>query len=101
MPYPTFDRSRLQIQALARRGHDMDLSECLGLEDGVPPFESEEIKAVADRITHAHRSGRHCVPARGVGRTAGDSLRGDLQLRRRGQRHGPAGGGSGRREGER
>jgi hypothetical protein len=61
MPYPTFDRSRLQIKPLAQREHDMDLSECLRLEDSVPACESEEIKAVADRIADAHRGGRQVI----------------------------------------
>jgi hypothetical protein len=61
MPYPIFDRSRLQLRPLAQREHDMDLSECLGLDDDVLPFESEEIEAVADRIAHAHHSGRQVI----------------------------------------
>ena len=32
MPYPTFDRSRLRIQSLANRDHDLDLSVLLPLD---------------------------------------------------------------------
>lgn len=61
MPYPTFDRSKLRLKPLAQREHDMDISECLELDEEVPPFESEELKAVADRIARAHRGGRLVV----------------------------------------
>jgi len=61
MPYPIFDRSRLHLKPLAQREHDMDLSGCLGLDDEIPSFESEEMKAVADRIAHAHRDGRQVI----------------------------------------
>jgi len=61
MPYPTFDRSRLHLKPLAQREHDMDLSECLHLDDEVPLFKSKEMKAVADRVAHAHRNGRQVI----------------------------------------
>jgi len=61
MPYPTFDRSRLRLKPLAQRQHDMTLAECLGLDDEIPPFESKEIEAVADRIARAHRQGRQVI----------------------------------------
>lgn len=61
MPYPTFDRSRLHLRPLAEREHDMDLSHCLRLDEEVRPFESQEMKAVADRIAHAHRTGRQVI----------------------------------------
>jgi len=61
MPYPTFDRRRLQLKPLAQRHHDMDLSECLRLDDEVPLFESEEMQAVADRVAHAHHNSRQVI----------------------------------------
>ena len=61
MPYPTFDRSRLLLQPLAQRQHDLTLSEFLKLDDEVPPFESEELEAVADRVASAHRSGGQVI----------------------------------------
>jgi hypothetical protein len=61
MPYPTFDRTQLQLRPLAQRQHDMDLSECLELDHDPPPFESEEIGAIADRVAHAHRQGKQVI----------------------------------------
>ena len=61
MPYPTFDRSRLRLEPLDQRQHDMYLSECRRLDADVPPLESEEIEAVADRIVHAHHDGRQVI----------------------------------------
>jgi len=46
---------------LAQRQHDMDLSECLGLDDDVPPFKGQEIRAVADRVAHAYRHGGQVI----------------------------------------
>ena len=61
MPYPIFDRDRLHLRPLAQREHDMDLSECLRLNEEVPDFESEELEAVADRVARAHRDGKQVI----------------------------------------
>jgi len=61
MPYPIFDRNRLRLKPLAEREHDLTLDYFLQLDDEVPPFESEELKAVADRVVLAHRGGRQVV----------------------------------------
>src|SRR6266542_197670 len=42
MPYPAFDRSRLRIQPLAHRQHDLDLSVILPL-DAAPPILSRRL----------------------------------------------------------
>ena len=38
MPYPMFDRSRLQLKPLSERVHDMQLDEVLPLERAGEPF---------------------------------------------------------------
>ncbi len=61
MPYPIFDRDRLHIKPLNERVHDMQLSECLPLDTEVPPFESEALEAVADRVATAHHQGKQVI----------------------------------------
>ncbi|MCX7599333.1 MAG: hypothetical protein N2512_10800, partial [Armatimonadetes bacterium] len=57
MPYRQFDRSRLKLQPLAQRKHDLDLSAVMPLDAEVPWLESPELDAVADRIGAARRRG--------------------------------------------
>lgn len=61
MPYPIFDRSRLQLKPLSERKHDMVLSECLHLDAEVPAFENEALDAVVDRVADAHRQGKQVI----------------------------------------
>ena len=57
MPYPIFDRSRLHLLPLDQRDHDVTVEDLYQLNDPVPPFESEELAAVAQRMVAARRRG--------------------------------------------
>jgi hypothetical protein len=54
--YELFDRSRLVVQPLAERIHDLHLDRWLALEDETPPFEHPQLGELARRI-HAARDG--------------------------------------------
>src|SRR5262249_60689105 len=56
MPYPIFDRSRLVLQPLARREHDLDLS-CLLPLDSPADFTHEALPILARRLIEARRAG--------------------------------------------
>jgi hypothetical protein len=56
MPYPTFDRSRLKLEPLAGRVHDMSLSNVLALDADIPPFENPDLPVVAERVAQAHQN---------------------------------------------
>jgi hypothetical protein len=56
MPYPIFDRSRLVLQPLARREHDLDLS-CLLPLDAPAEFTHEALPTLARRLIDARRAG--------------------------------------------
>lgn len=51
--YPLFDRSRLRIQPLSARTHDLSLPHWLALDDPAPPFDHPHLAAVADRLRRA------------------------------------------------
>jgi len=53
MPYPIFDRSRLQLRPLNEREHDLTREIFLGLEDPIPEFESKGLEILASRILQA------------------------------------------------
>ncbi len=53
MPFPQFDRSRLQVLPLSEREHDMHLDEVLPLDSPVKRFENPDIETIADRIVSA------------------------------------------------
>ena len=53
MPYPIFDRSRLQLRPLNEREHDLTHEIFLGLEDPIPEFESKDLELLASRILQA------------------------------------------------
>jgi hypothetical protein len=57
MPYPMFDRSRLHIQPLSRRQHDLGLSDILPLDASPPSFSQEAIPVLGRRLAEAHRTG--------------------------------------------
>jgi hypothetical protein len=57
MPYPAFDRSRLQIKPLAQRQHDLDLSALLPLDAPLPPFVHPALPILGRRIAEAKRQG--------------------------------------------
>ncbi len=48
--YEIFDRSRLRIQPLADRHHDLTIDHWLRLEDPAPPFDHPDLTTIADRI---------------------------------------------------
>ena len=57
MPYPTFDRSRLKIQPLANRIHDLNLN-CLVPLEHVPSIPPDPAMALlADRLVAARDRG--------------------------------------------
>jgi hypothetical protein len=57
MPYPIFDRSRLRIQPLDRRQHDLDLSAVLPLDAPLPPFSHPALPTLGRRLVEARRRG--------------------------------------------
>jgi hypothetical protein len=48
--YEIFDRSRLKIQPLSARHHDLTVDHWLRLEDPTPPFEHPDLATIANRI---------------------------------------------------
>jgi hypothetical protein len=54
MPYPQFDRSRLRLQPLTARDHDLDLSCQLALDAPLPAFHNPAIPTLGKRLTEAH-----------------------------------------------
>jgi hypothetical protein len=58
MPFAMFDRSRLRIQPLAERSHDLDLSALLPLDAAPPALEHPAIGVLAGRLVEARRAGR-------------------------------------------
>lgn len=57
MPYPTFDRSRLRIQPLAQRQHDIDLSAVLPLDTPLPDFSHPALETLGRRLAEAKQRG--------------------------------------------
>ena len=61
MPYPTFDRSRLNIRAIAEREHDFHFDEVLSLDADVRLNDSDDLHAIAKRVVAAHRNGKQVI----------------------------------------
>jgi hypothetical protein len=57
MSFPAFDRSRLRIQPLANRRHDLDLSSILQLDAHPPSFSHQAIPELARRLMNANKAG--------------------------------------------
>src|SRR5216117_3469907 len=57
MPHPAFDRSRLKIQPLAQRQHDLDLSSLLPLDAPLPEFAHPALPTLGQRLVEAKRKG--------------------------------------------
>lgn len=57
MPHVPFDRSRLRIQPLAQRQHDLDLTVMLPLNSALPPFAHVAIPVLGKRLVDARRRG--------------------------------------------
>jgi hypothetical protein len=60
MPYPSLDRTRLKLQPLSEREHDMTLVEVLSLDE-IPPFDDPGLVHVAERVAQAHRDGNQVI----------------------------------------
>jgi hypothetical protein len=58
MPFPAFDRSRLRIQPLAQRRHDLDLGCILPLNASLPEFRHVALPVLGQRLVDARRAGR-------------------------------------------
>src|SRR6266849_10470280 len=58
MPFPIFDRSRLRIQPLAHRDHDLDLSVLLPLDAPPPAFSHSALPVLGRRLIEARRNNR-------------------------------------------
>lgn len=66
MPYPVFDRSRLRIQALAQRQHDLDLSVVMALDSPPPAWHHPAIPKLAERIRAARQAGAAVIVMMGA-----------------------------------
>ena len=55
--YPLFDRSRLHIQPLAQRQHDLTLDRWLTLDAPTPAFDAQALTPVVERLQTAQASG--------------------------------------------
>jgi hypothetical protein len=58
VPYPLFDRSRLRIQPLAQRQHDLDLSALLPLDAPLTAFAHPALPVLGSRLAEARRQER-------------------------------------------
>lgn len=61
MPYKKFDVSKILLEPLAERKHDMTLDYVLPLGRIEAPFDDPRLDSVADRIVQARRSGRQVI----------------------------------------
>jgi len=57
MPFPAFDRSRLRVQPLANRQHDLDLSVILALNESSGDFSHPAIPILGQRLVEAGQKG--------------------------------------------
>src|SRR5262245_34665529 len=57
MPYPQFDRSRLRIQPLAARRHDLTLADLLPADAPPSEFKHAAIPSLGERLDAARRAG--------------------------------------------
>jgi len=55
--YREFDRSRLKVQPLAERIHDLHLDHWLQLTDSTPPFTHPDLLVLKERLISAKRNG--------------------------------------------
>ncbi len=61
MPFPTFDRSKLEILPLAARRHDMTLDDVLPLDADLRLNDSADLYIVAQRIIQARQNDRPVI----------------------------------------
>jgi hypothetical protein len=57
MPYPTFDRSRLNLKPLAEREHDLTREVILQLDDPIPDYDNPRLSILAEKIVQAKARG--------------------------------------------
>lgn len=57
MPYPTFDRSRLNLKPLNEREHDLTLDSLMSLEVPLSDYENPRLALLAERIIQAKTRG--------------------------------------------
>jgi len=57
MPFPQFDRSRLQVLPFAQRDSDVDIGVMIGLEEALPPFEHAALPVLAQDLAAARNKG--------------------------------------------
>ncbi len=58
MPFPAFDRTRLRIQPLTQREHDLDLSVILPLDAPLPSFDHAALPVLGRSLVEARRQDR-------------------------------------------
>jgi hypothetical protein len=58
MPFPAFDRSRLHVQPLSARKHDLDLSVVLPLDSPIADFSHPAFPELGKRLAIARKNGR-------------------------------------------
>ena len=61
MPYPLFDRSRLRLQPLSDRQHDLSLDSLWHLDDPIPAYDHPQLDTLAQRVAAAARAGRPVI----------------------------------------
>ncbi len=61
MPYPIFDRTRLQLRPLAEREHDMQFDEVLPLDAGGSLYQGPELAIIVERMRAAREQGRPVI----------------------------------------
>ena len=57
MPHPQFDRSRLRVQPLSARRHDLTLADLLPVDAPASDFHHPAITILAERLAAARRAG--------------------------------------------
>jgi len=66
VPFPEFDRSRLRIQPLAQRVHDLDLSVVIPPDKARSDFEHPDLDVLADAILEAKNRGSVAILSMGA-----------------------------------
>ena len=59
--YRMFDRARIQLEDIARRGHDLVVDECLALQPPNVPLQNADFADLVNRIVRARQAGRPVV----------------------------------------
>jgi len=57
MPYPLFDRSKLNIRPLDERVHDVSIDEFIDLDEILEPFDDPGLEPLAENIVRARKEG--------------------------------------------